>query len=316
MNPLPQTPDEDELQPLLFDLVIADKIEHVKTLLPQYAKYDISLRMALIAFATRSGSVAMVELFVPQIVELYNTEVYDDRRFLIQLHVAAIEGNNIKSFLFILKLFQFEYYANILPNILKSKCEEFLLDWKAHVDAEFKCWQNKVISSSVPFGERYTRPEILKVAKGDLDNAAIILSIWKEINLPGSLSKLYLGVALANVAMTCFSVNLAQYLLDAGAEVDHRRSPVYFTPLHHAVKSDTTEAAELAQYLLSKGADPTNHATSGPSNRKKIRRIRDEVGAKGISKWTGLSWDDLVEKIQAQRREAEIPENQYAKRVS
>ena len=105
-----------------------------------------------------------------------------------------------------------------------------------------------------------------------------------------------------NVAAACCSVKLAKYLTDAGAAINHRRSRQYLTPLHHAATKNNSEAAELMRFLLVLGADPAAYATSGPPFDKRIRKIRDEAGAKSISKWLGMSWDDLVEKTKLENQ--------------
>ena len=78
-------------------------------------------------------------------------------------------------------------------------------------------------------------------------------------------------------------------------------SQSYITPLHHAVIHDTSEAAELVKFLLYLGADPEAFSTSIPSTGSIVRRIKDKKGAKRISKWLGISWDELVEKAKAER---------------
>jgi hypothetical protein len=65
------TPDENEIQPLLFDLVRADKVELVKSLLPRLVKCPSEVRNSLFSLAARSGSTAMVGLFEPRDRQYY-----------------------------------------------------------------------------------------------------------------------------------------------------------------------------------------------------------------------------------------------------
>jgi hypothetical protein len=291
---LQQTPDDDEIQPLLFDLVRADKVELVKSLTPQLAKCDYRVKGALLVLAAGSSSAAMVDLLKPGIY------------FSDEVLAAAIIGNNIETFTHLLHVRDSDGYSRCLSEILKTKSEVFRLNWEINVDAEYEHWNREKLasrykSSRIPFGDRYTQPSLLKAAIRNPENESFILSIWGKLNLAQNLTQNYLGSALVNVASSCCSVKLAKYLIDARARVDHRRSSSYMTPLHHAVTHDTPEAAELVKFLLDLGADPTAFARSGRGTKIRIRRIRDEVGAKGISKWLGMSWDDLVEKIRSER---------------
>jgi len=323
-----QTPDEDEIQPLLFDLIRADKVELVKSLIPQLVKFPLEVRNSLFSMAARSGSTAMVDVFEPGTGNIMSPG-HDDNKFeeTHRHHVwfwsrnrhdfmniwvglqAAIGGTNSETFrhlLLISRRNHLDIYALLLPEILKSKSEEFRLDWEINVEAENDASiKNPPSDRKLPtFGERYTSPSLLNTATGNSENETFILLLWKKIELAKILKPVSLGSVLGSVATTCRSIKLAQYLIDAGAPVDYRRSSKYLTPLHHAVRVNTPEAAEFAKFLLGLGADPSAFSESGPGLRPKIRRIRDEVGAKGISKWLGVSWDGLVERIGAERMDA------------
>jgi hypothetical protein len=290
-----QNPDEDEIQPLLFDLVRADRVELVKSLLPRLAKMSADIKNAIFILAAGSGSTAMVDL-----VRSYAS--CESQNAL----VAAVKGDNIETFRHLLHIYP-QKYPSMLPEILKSKNKEFLLDWEAFVDADYESWsrvrEGARRKSAVPFGDRYIRPFVLTAAKEVPEAETFILLLWEKLNLAKNLTKVYLGDALLSVAMTCCSVTLAKYLIDAGAQVDHRRSSQFLTPLHYAVKHNTAQAAELVKFLLSLDADPTAFSISIPGKGSKIRRIRDEAGAKGISKWLGVSWDELVANTETEKTE-------------
>ena len=93
---------------------------------------------------------------------------------------------------------------------------------------------------------------------------------------------------------TC-SITLAKALIEYGATVDDRRSSLYLTPLHCAARQTSAAAADLMKMLLFAGADPEAKA-----GRAKLR-ISEEKGAKGISKWLGMSWDELVARAKEER---------------
>ncbi|KAM7210108.1 hypothetical protein V8F06_014511 [Rhypophila decipiens] len=63
-----QQPDPDDIQPLLFDLVQADDVEAVRSLLPLWK--DSSKEAALVELAASSGSVAMLHLLLtPDLID-------------------------------------------------------------------------------------------------------------------------------------------------------------------------------------------------------------------------------------------------------
>ncbi|KAN0108843.1 hypothetical protein V8E51_008585 [Hyaloscypha variabilis] len=299
-----QTPDEDEILPLLFDLIRADKVELVKILIPQLVKFPFEVRNSLFPLAARSGSTAMVDLFEPGTGNIVKPG-YDIRVFEATYGaLAASYSNSRHDFMNIWA----GLHAAIggAKKILKSKSEEFRLDWEINVEAEYETSVKHSPSyyKTWTFGERYATRFLLKTATENPENANFILLLWEKIDLAKILIPVYLRTLLVTVAETCRSIKLAQYVIDAGVPVDYRRSTKYPTPLHHAVRVNTPEVAEFAKFLLGLGADPSAFSESGPGSRRKIRRIRDEVGAKGISKWLGISWDDLVERIRAERMEA------------
>ncbi len=289
MNWLPQNPDEDEIQPLLFDLVRADKVELVKGLCRQFQKCAREVKDSLVKLAVSSGSPAMVDL----LLKYHNSLAHE------ALVVAAVRGNNMETFRHLLPNSRCMDYSVVLPEILKSKSEEFLLNWEIYIDTEHETWI--IDKRHVSFYEIYIGPRFLSVAKGDPDNERLILLLWEKLNLAKVGTKAELGDTLVHVAAKCGSMKLAKYLIDAGVSVDYRRSSKYLTPLHHAVKHNTLEAAKLVKFLLGMGADPEAFAVS---RHGKITRIKDEAGVRGISKWLGVSWDNLVEQTKAEREKS------------
>ncbi|KAM3074006.1 hypothetical protein ACMFMG_008622 [Clarireedia jacksonii] len=150
----------------------------------------------------------------------------------------------------------------------------------------------------------FIRKKVLSTTTGNPQREQLLLNFINENNIIEAVSKRGLGGALTHVAQSCCSVRLATCLIEAGADVDHRFSDIYLTPLHHAARNTSAEAAELMKFLLLRGADPQKL-----SARSKLQ-IRDEKGAKGISKWFGVSWDELVEQTKKER------EDMQAKQVS
>ena len=116
------------------------------------------------------------------------------------------------------------------------------------------------------------------------------------------------GTVLVLVAHTTRSCRLAKYLLDRGAQVDYRMAKdTAFTALFAATSEDSAKAAALTKLLLLHGADPETTRVGMTGKRdnwtKTTLKVRDQKGAKGIQKWLGMTWDQLVADVQRQRKE-------------
>jgi len=82
--------DADEIQPLLFDLVRADKVDAVRDLLPQFRDLDEEVREELQKSAAFSGSCTMIDLITP--VGFFEGE------FPFALLRSSILGKNMETF--------------------------------------------------------------------------------------------------------------------------------------------------------------------------------------------------------------------------
>lgn len=283
-------PDKEEIQPLLFDLVKADKVDAVNALFPEFTRLRMTVKDELRRLAALSGSPAMLHLVAP-------TAKYSFPADLIR---CSIHGRNIETFRYL--LFENrdytrsnEYdsgvsYSSVLDEVLKSDSEVIYEEWEKYLNVEIKAGTGR---SRATLGDRYTRPHIIKATAGKPSRENLLLLLWQKIDLHELGGNI--GNALVNVTSTTCSVKLAKFLIDCGAKVDHRRSPRLLTPLHHAARKTTAEAAEMMKFLLFQGADPEVECTAS-------LRIRDEKGAKGISKWLNMSWDDLITKAKERQR--------------
>jgi len=285
--PHAEIPEADEIQPLLFDLVRADKVDVVRSLSDQIGALPYSIRDALAECAASFGSAAMIDLFQP----------FRRDEFPFVALQASIRAANIDVFKHLLSRSKYSdatrrSYSNLVSDVSVTDSEEIFEEWERYIEVEFKSWKKK---NSVPFGERYTSPFVIRATAGHPGRENLLITIWEKTIDLKSFGHLYLGSALVNVAATTCSVELAKYFVDRGAEVDFRRSFLYLTPLHHAARQNSAAAAEMMKYLLLQGADPD--LTAGRAHL----RIRDEKGAKGIAQWLGMSWDELVAKTKEER---------------
>ena len=89
-------------------------------------------------------------------------------------------------------------------------------------------------------------------------------------------------------AQRCCSIALAEFLLRNGVDIN-TRVEIENTALFYASNKSSRAAAELMKFLLESGADPLAPLI------KRCKPIADQPGPRNISKWLGMSWEQLVE---------------------
>ncbi|KAI4153122.1 MAG: hypothetical protein LQ340_002496 [Diploschistes diacapsis] len=313
-------PDPDEVQPLLFDLVQADNFDAVKALLPSFVILDWPIQFELLKITAASGSGALLKLLLQSGTKRNYLDGFD-------LPSIAITNNNISTFEYLLQQVLDPAQQNVpnhhyipraivsdtLGEVLRSDSMDIYDMWEKYVDFEFQ-YHLRIYKTQRDGRERlkrarfetkssvaisFTDPRHLSSIQGHPHREQLVYHLWKNKGIIKALNSEDLGRALAHVARSCCSVRLAKCLIEAGAKVDHRRSVKYMTPLHYAASSSTAEAAELMRFLLLSGANP-NAMCKGTK-----QSIRDKKGAKGISKWLGISFDELVVQTKKEREERE-----------
>jgi hypothetical protein len=270
-------PDEDEMQPLLFDLVKANEADIVNGLFEEVRKLHRTVQKGLAQCAARFGSISMVELF-PITPDLCK---------------SAIEGNNPDTFRYMLSqregaLEGFKLY--LMKDVISCQSEEIFEEYSKYVDRVIARGETTRVLE-------YNSEETIASTAGDPYREQLLILLWKKILKTMNTSDA--GDTLANVARTTCSVELAKALIDHSAPVDHRGRKNRLTPLHLAARKTTQAAAELMKFLLFCGADPTAKAP------KDQLPIREKKGPMGISKWLGISWDELVTQAKEERAKQE-----------
>jgi hypothetical protein len=292
-----EKPDADELQPLLFDLVKSDSVDIVKDLLTEFNGLSAPCQKELQKCAARYGSPSMLDLIVPHGISIEN-----------KLLECSIKEKNLETFRHLLsrgkeakKIHSWSRtYAHVGAEVLGSNSEEIFEEWSKYVHFEFETWKSRNAEASL-----YVSPTIITATAGQPNKEQLLITLWKK-HVMKSLNRRYIGSALTAVASSSCSVELAKVLIDHGAIADHRWSNHSLTPLHHAARRTTAAAAELMKFLLSCGADP--EATTPLRTKRAPLEIREEKGAKGISKWLGVSWDELVAQTKEEREKAKAAE--------
>jgi hypothetical protein len=296
-----EKPDADEIQPLLFDLVKSDGVDIVKNLLEQFVGLPRSCQTELRMCAARFGSSSMLDLIVPHGKSIEH-----------ELLKCSVKEKNLETFRHLMSRGKevkevkethpwHRSYAQVGVEVLRSDSEEIFEEWSKFVDFEFETWKPRNSDASP-----YVDTIIIKATTGQPNKEQLLITLWRK-HVMKNLDTNYMGRALTNVASSTCSAELAKVLIDHGAMVDYKGSKQALTPLHHAARRTTAAAAELMKFLLSCGADPG--VKPKPTRSKHaLFEIREEKGAKGISKWLGISWDELVAQTKEEREKGKAEE--------
>jgi hypothetical protein len=153
---------------------------------------------------------------------------------------------------------------------------------------------------------------MIAATTGDMYREQILLGLWRKIPSQRWTKNVWKN-ALRNVASTTCSMELAKFLIDQGVPVDWRHSEAVPTPLVHAARQNTTEAAELVRFFLFNGAEPvvdivkgdTKEARRGGTVQRSQIYVSELPGARGISQWLGVNFDELVAQAEKAREESQ-----------
>lgn len=278
--PFMTQPHKDEIQPLLFDLIAANEVKAVEALLPSITTLRDDIQLELWALAAAQNSVSMLQVMssATDLLEVCGAEII----------VPAIQNNANEAFAYLIKFGlrngQLSFDASIMKTILKHGSTDI-----------FEIYNSTPFCEPIPF---WVYIETIGLIAGDPNREQLLLQFWKTHGILEALDKQALTDTLVNLTKSSCSVRIAERLIEVGANVNHRRSPKHLTPLHHAARNTSQAAAELMEFLLQHGADP-----DALLHTKTIVRIRDEKGARLISKWLGVSWDELVRRTRGYRED-------------
>jgi hypothetical protein len=149
------------------------------------------------------------------------------------------------------------------------------------------------------------RPDMIAATAGDVYREHLLLGLWRKVPCSWWTKNNWKN-ALINVASTTCSTELATFLVDQGVPVDWRNSKAAPTPLVHAARKTDARAAELVRLLLLNGADSVvdiGKRHKGHFIESRID-VSEQKGAREISKWLGVTFDELV--VQAKKAREEV----------
>ena len=292
---LPSNLDVNEIQPLFYDLIRLDKVDEVKSILNHFSQLDFTIRRELAHLVAASGSASMARVLCSGRIAS-----------MTEYCTSSVEALNFETLRFFLpkireQIIIFHKYNTLLQAIVQSGSLEIFKECENYIINALQ----KGRSDGTTFMATCVSVDVIRATAQGLDREHFILSIWAALGM-GDINTRFWGLqseGLRNVAKTTCSLVLAKSLLENGAELDFKKLGTSPTPLHHAARHDSPQAAELMKFLLYHGANPELYLTPN----RKVVKISDEKGPRNIAKWLGMSWDELVEMVKVDRERGFCP---------
>jgi ankyrin repeat protein len=296
IRPPIQDIESDQLEALLMDAVTACEVEYIRRFLPR-ASDEISNKLYRKAVA--ESTAAVVELFINSGKDINKIllDVSQPNKYLVPL-IEAVKAENVEVAKFLLHHGCDIYGANNIIYIRGWTALDYAMRI-SEIDMSMEMI-NLLIDHGVDLVERKVDLSSLIPSDSGQDSLSIKrLELFKF----ALKEKDNFNDALTVVPYKNCSIDIAAFLLRNGAYVNTRGSSQdnsrFPTPLYNAVRRNTVAAAQLTKFLLESGADP--------SAKVRGRTARELSGAQNISKWLGMTWDELVESTAAARAVATKP---------
>ena len=309
----------DEALPQLLDLVHADDVASMGALLSACASLADPALRTLLEEVVSFGSAAVLNLLFG--CELYGNYLERDisnskptrsryGAILVDCAVLAADSSNSETFKCIVEHNEKKtiwggravdtIYAQklctsgkVFAHVMSSDSSELWEVCETCAEKEIE----QMTHSSLDYGvlglplTESTRT----TAKFDVQRR--ICSVWERMAFK-HWQKNHFGLELGDISRSSCSIIIAGCLLRAGATDNFLgRKMGASSPLQLAAQKMSLHAALFMKFLLLRGADPDLKGKAA------LKDIRDEKGAKGISKHLGISWDELVAQCQRERQE-------------
>jgi hypothetical protein len=281
--------DLDEIQPLLFGLVKDGDVDSVQNLLASSGGASLGSEILTAAriIAVQQGSLPIARLLT----------LKDEKYIPANLVIVAVEGQDADIVKWVLSKSDPDDIAKFLKTILDTRSDQVYSLWEEHLVTIPQYPRGKGMFDKGDRLDIVLKQPVFSEVKDNPMKEARLKHTWRF------LSKYLMGdsfsAALTRIAKSTCSIPLAKELIELGANLDY---PIEFnessgmTALRLASKKTSKEAALFMQFLLSQGADIYEKRNGDYIN------IGDERGAKEISKWLGVTWDELTKSNMEHRR--------------
>jgi ankyrin repeat protein len=281
--------EPDQLEALLTDAVTACEVEYVRRFLPRTSD-EIPEKLYL--EAVTKSTAAVVELFISSGKDINKIFLNSaDLDYYAVPLIEAVEARNVEVAKFLLDHGCDIYQNGGIGGISFDTALDNAMRIR-EVDMSIEMI-NLLINYGIDLTKRSTSLESLIPRNREQDSQVVKrLELFKFASANGGD---FNDPLIALVRGNC-SIDIAEFLLRNGANVNTRGSknhPRASTPLYSAVRRNTAKAAQLAKFLLESGANPSADVCG--------RTAGELPGAQNISKWLGMTWDELVESTAAAR---------------
>ncbi|RKL29949.1 hypothetical protein BFJ72_g11818 [Fusarium proliferatum] len=290
--------DLDTLQPedlksVVLDYIMRDQVQEMERILPLIITRwpsESAFRSSFQGLLASHGSAAMVRLIFGKKILRAGSDAD-----LFMSH--AVKSNN-------LPVVEWAF-SNDITSITVTRWSNIFVSEIAASDSieVFNIWRNGALSSDF-------YPSVLNMVRCRKWSPLIesqLASLLVEQYKVGNINVRKASDLLMALAAGGCSLILAKALITCGADVNYRshQGVTAFSPLHHAIRKTSAEAANLVEYLLLSGANPHVEVIR-PSGKNKGQEIvvSLEPGAKGISKWLNKTWDELVKWAAEERQKS------------
>lgn len=275
--------DPEEVQPLLYGLIMEKDSDAVKCLLHSRGgkKLKSNVLKAAQSFAAEKGLFSITRLLSPpdEIKPIHSNIV-----------VSAIKSEDIEFVEWALSKAELIDYPGFMKAMLDTTSQKIYSLWENH---NFELLRGGRLNDDDMLIDRLFRQSLFSSIKDDLLKEARVKSTL--IKCRGFTSRGRLGKLLLRVSKSSCSLSLAKALLELGAPIDYpyseyNKKPV-LTPLHVAAKKMTKEAALLMECLVMNGA----RVKLQGETKGDIIDIGKEEGASNVGRFLGVTWDELLE---------------------
>ncbi|PYI36155.1 NACHT domain protein [Aspergillus indologenus CBS 114.80] len=275
--------DESDMSPedaeaFIIDLVRSDDAGTLRSLPPTVLevidRYGYNFNKTL----GESGSASTVEVLLPfaSVKLIYSAAILATNIDLLNWLLDAGENVEISDAAYIVKCFSLCDSAEV-----HDIGRRWFMALRDAYEPATEDWSKRLY-------ERLMGEYIINATANKPGREDFLVSLW-DLSWP-DIKKGDISQALKTVAKTTCSLRLGQILIQHGANVnDTVKSKV--TALQYATRKSTANNADFARFLLFYGADAQHTSTSA--------KISDQIGAKEISRWLGVSWDELLEQARA-----------------
>lgn len=281
--------EPQHLDTLFLDSVSAGDIDNVRRLLGMV--FDEVSNNGYIA-ALRYSTTAMVKLFLDFGKNIDKVPTADSCLINPMYRVPLVQAIECQNYEVANHLLSHGCHVNKRQDPVST--HKNALDTALLIDS----YENKLkavsllIDYDVDLSQRYVEMSSLIPEDNDHNPEIIkLLEIFKVAQRENEFSKTLITIAQKNC-----SIEVAEHLLKNGANVDGiltSRGSYIASPLYSAVHRNTQSAFIFIKFLLESGAYPfINRGGKLPGGRR---------GARNLSKWLGMTWDELLESTKSAR---------------